>query len=70
MDPPADNWQNSYMPSNTGQSSPTLTVTIIVYYITHLGKISQVMSEILQTYLYVSANMMVNKTIRHYCITL
>lgn len=24
-EPPADNWQNSYKPSNTGQSSPTLT---------------------------------------------
>ena len=24
-EPPAESWQNSYMPSNTGQSSPTLT---------------------------------------------
>ena len=25
MEPPAEIWQNSYRPSNTGQSSPTLT---------------------------------------------
>ena len=25
MEPPVDNWQNSNKPSNTGQSSPTLT---------------------------------------------
>lgn len=25
-DPPVESWQNSYIPSNTGQSSPTLTV--------------------------------------------
>jgi hypothetical protein len=24
-EPPAESWQNSYRPSNTGQSSPTLT---------------------------------------------
>ena len=24
-EPPVDNWKNSYIPSNTGQSSPTLT---------------------------------------------
>lgn len=28
MDPPADNEQNSYKPSKTGQSSPTLTVNM------------------------------------------
>lgn len=27
-DPPAESWQNSYRPSKTGQSSPTLTVEI------------------------------------------
>lgn len=25
-EPPAESWQNSYKPSKTGQSSPTLTV--------------------------------------------
>jgi hypothetical protein len=35
-DPPVDSWQNSYMPSNTGQSSPTLTVIYrLIVYITH-----------------------------------
>ena len=31
IEPPAESWQNSYMPSNTGQSSPTLTAGHTVY---------------------------------------